>query len=885
MKNHTPIPPPLAKKFLNFFLKEDLAEEVLGDLDEQFSDLLKKRSPFRAKLKYWYQAFNYVRPFAFKKYKFGNSNHFAMLQNYYTVAWRNLARYKMYSAIKIGGFAIGIAACFLITLFIRDETSYDKHYANADRIYRLIGVFNDNGNIIKDVWFPAPFSPALKEDYAEVEKSGRFNPSSLFGAGENEIRRSDRVENLYEKDFTYIDQSLLEILEPKMIHGKLSDALVRPNSIVITRKKSEKFFPGENPIGKTFILNNDEKREYLITAVIEDFPKTSHISYEFFISLTEKEFWPGEQKAWNSSNYPTYVLLKPGVDADELAKKMTKGTIEKYFLPAMIAAGQTNAMELKDKAHLELQPITDIHLYSEDIHDFVSHGDIRFVWIFGSIAGFILLIACINFINLSTAKSANRAKEVGLRKVVGSHRANLVNQFLTESLLFSALSFVIGILLAWALLPYFNIVANKSLALPWKEWWFVPTIAGSMLAVGTIAGLYPSFYLSSFRPIEVIKGNLSRGSKRSGLRSALVMFQFTASIILIVSTVVVHRQMDFILHTKLGFDKDQVLLLQGTGTLGNKMQSFKNELLKIPSVKSASVTDYIPVSGTMRNGNSFYNRGRTTDHEANAQFWRVDEDYISTMGIELAEGRNFNIAMPTDSQSCVVNRQLLKELGIKNPLGTIITNGTEYTIVGVVEDFHFESMKEKIGSVVMVLGSSPGIVSVKLTANADTQTILKNISSTWDRFSDNQAIRFTFLDQSYARMYEGVRRTEMIFQSFSVLAIAVACLGLFALSAFMVEQRQKEMSIRIVLGAPGKNIFRLLTQDFIILVLASFVVAVPIGWYFMNTWLEDYEYKIQLSWDIFFLAGLTAVAIALITISYQSLKAARMNPVNSLRSN
>lgn len=881
-KNKT-IPPKLAQRFLLRFLRDDLTEEVTGDLDENFYTELKNKSRFRANLNYWRQVILYMRPFAIKKSRPHYSNHYSMFQNYFKIGWRNLSKQKMYSSIKIGGFALGIAACFLISLFIRDELSYDLQYPDGDRIYRVISSYNDDGSLDKGVWFQAPFANAIKEDYPEIEKAGRYNSSELFGAGSNEIRRADKVENTYEEGFTYADQELLDILGVRFIYGNPARALDEPNTIVITKRKADKFFPGENPLGKLFVLNSNDAVTYKIGGVIENFPRTSHLQFDFFITLKGLEFWPGEQSYWGATNYPTYILLRPGADVAQLEKKLS-GVVEKYMLPLWIKEGMANPQNEAGKLGLQLQPIKDIHLRSEGIQDRLSHGDIRFVWLFGGIAGFILIIACINFVNLSTARSANRAKEVGLRKTVGSLRSNIINQFLTESLLFSFFSFGLGVLLASLLLPYFNLLSAKSLSFPWNEWWLFPILLGAATMVGILAGLYPCFYLSGFKPINVLKGNLSRGSKNSATRSSLVVFQFTTSIILIISTLVIYRQVEYILNKNLGFEKEQVLLIQGTNTLGDQVKTFKNELLRVSQVTSATISDYLPIKGTKRNGNSFWNEGKKNESESvGSQVWIVDHDYVKTMGMKIVEGRNFSVDMPTDTMSIIINQSMAKMLELNDPIGKRIMNWRFYTIIGVVEDFHFESLRDEIGPLAMVLGISPSIVSIKVNT-ADMPGLIQTLTTIWKKFSPNQPIRYAFLDEQYATMYADVQRMGRIFTSFAVLAIIVACLGLFALSAFMVEQRSKEISIRLVLGASLKSIFNLLTLNFLRLVLISIIIAVPLAWYLMKKWLEDFTYKTEITWEVFALSGIMALCIAVLTISYQSIRAALMNPASSLRS-
>jgi len=803
-----------------------------------------------------------------------------MVKSYIIIAWRNLSRQKIYSSIKIGGFALGIAACLLIALFISDELSYDRHFPDGDRIYRVVIVYKDVG---KDVYLQAPFSNALKEDFPEVEQVGRIKPQELFGAGSNEVRRSDKNMNTYEEGFAYADQSLLDLLNVPMVYGNRAHALDEPSTIVISKRKADKYFPNEDPVGKTLIINNNLSKPYRIGGVI-NLPEKSHFQYDFLLTLKGLEFWPGEQTTWNANNYHIYVKLRQGTNASWFEAKLSD-IAKKYLIPSKLQAGYKDAEKLLERLSYELQPLSDIYLNSEGIRDNLNHGDVRSVWLFGIIAGFILVIASINFINLSTAKSANRAKEVGLRKTLGSNKVNLIGQFLTESVLYGVLSFVLGIILAEVLLPYFNMLLARSLVISWAALWrLLPLLTISSVIIGILAGLYPSFYLSSFQPISVLKGSLSRGSKRSTMRSALVIFQFTISIILIIGTLIIYRQFGYILNKKLGFDKEQVLLLHGANTIGDQVATFKNELLKLPDVQSVSIGNYLPIAGAKRNTNPFWNEGkRTTEPPVSGQFWQVDHDYINTMGMNIVKGRNFSIDMPTDSKASIINQTLAKELGLADPIGKGITHGYEtLTVIGIVEDFNYESLKQEIGGLCLALGNSPNIVSVKINTSDMSRTI-HSITGVWDAFSPNQPIRYTFLDESFARMYADVQRMGLIFSTFALLAIIIACLGLFALSSFMIVQRTKEIGIRKVLGASISNVVFILSKDFLILVVVSNVIACPVAYYFMNKWLQDFAYRIHVSWWMFILAGGLALVIALLTISWQAIRAATANPVEALR--
>jgi putative ABC transport system permease protein len=669
-----------------------------------------------------------------------------------------------------------------------------------------------------------------------------------------------------------------------MVYGERSKALAEPNTIVLTKRMAEKYFPNQNPVGKIMILNNDEKTLFKVGGVIKNFPSTSHLHYDFLLSLTNHELWPGEQNSWVASNYPTYILLRKGANPVQFQNKLGL-ILTKYYVPALKTLGNVGVEAAAKNAKILVQPITDVHLYSSNIDDRVEKGDIRFVWLFGAIACFILIIACINFINLSTAKSANRAKEVGLRKVVGSHRINLVFQFLVESILFSVLSFIIGILLAAVLLPLFNTLSAKSLTMPWNEWWLLPLIVIASVIVGLLAGVYPSFYLSSFKPIQVLKGQVSRGSRASVLRNGLVVFQFAISIILIISTLVIYNQTKYILNKKSGFDKDQVLLIQGANTLDGKAEVFKKEIQKLSQVKSVSISDYLPITGTYRDENPFWKEGRTKiDPSVGAQKWRVDRDYLKTMQIKLIAGRDFFKDEHSDSASAIINKAMADKLGLTNPIGQRITNTWEtFTVIGVVEDFNFESMKQEIGSLCMVLGNNrASIISVKMNGTDDKNNIA-SISSAWKNFVPNQSFRYTFLDESFARMYDDVQRTGNIFTSFAVFAIIIACLGLFALSAFMAEQRTKEIGIRKVLGASVNSITTMLSKDFVKLIIIAIMIASPIAWWTMNKWLQDFAYRIKIDWTFFMIAGTLALLIAVFTVSFQAIRAAVANPVKSLR--
>ncbi|MDY8137526.1 ABC transporter permease [Aquimarina sp. 2201CG5-10] len=802
-----------------------------------------------------------------------------MIRNYFKIAWRNIVKEKMFTAIKIGGFAIGITACLLISLFIRDELSYDQHYKNTDRIYRVVAEYKVNGEELKSVHFQLPFADALASDYPEILKAGKSNPSELFGAGARAFNIQGKDQSIFEEGFIYANQELLDILEIPILQGDAATALKKPFSIVISKSKADKYFPNGDAIGKTLVLDNDTSKTYMITGVMDKPLGKSHFEYDFLMEIED------ENMSWTNNNYFTYVLVDEKADIQQLEKKMLS-VIDKYIIPAYGSRGRSKEfMDVMKTSKLTLQPISDIHLKSTvNMNDGLKHGDLRFVWLFAAIAIFILLLACINFINLSTAKSANRAKEVGLRKTIGAFRKNLITQFITESVVFSIISFILGVALAWLLLPAFNSIAAKELMIPLGQWWFLPLIFIASLLIGVIAGLYPAFYLSAFKPVSVLKGNLRTGSKSGKLRSGLVIFQFTTSIILIIGTLIIYQQMNYILNKKLGYNKEQVLIIQGTNTLGNKVATFKNRLKQIPDVKQVSVSDYLPVDGTKQNGNTFQKVGdKNLNKSVPGQIWRVDHDYVKTLGLTITKGRDFSTEFASDSiNSILINKTMAKSLGLKDPVGKQISNGENWTIIGVLEDFHFKSLKEDITPLTLVVGNSPGMISVKMDTD-EVSNVLGSITTVWDNMMPNQSFRYTFLDQKFANMHDDVQRMGVIFNSFAMFALLVACLGLFALSAFMTEQRKKEISIRLVLGASFKSIYKILTVNFLKLVAISILIAVPIGWYLMQKWLEDFVYRIDMNWQVFAASGLLVLIIAVLTVSYQSIGAILVKPIKSLR--
>lgn len=816
-----------------------------------------------------------------------------MLKNYFKIAFRQLKKQKFYSTVNILGLAIGVACCLLIALFINDELSYDKQHPNAQNLYRIYIDYKMTGIERIGNAVPPILPRTLKAEIPEVKEVALLN--SYYGnAGSNLIRRQNDKNNQFEDKFAYIDQSFLELFHLPLApinNGPTStkDLLTKPNTILITKRIAEKYFNNSNPVGEIFILNDEVEQSFTITGVIENIPAQSHFHYDFFMSMSTLED-SRNNPTWVSNNYFGYVSLTPGTDPKTLESKLEEFTF-RNFGPEFKETFQTDLTALKNNGqHMKvgLQPVTDIHLYSDNrVPTLESQGDIRFVKLISAIAFFIFLIALVNFVNLSTARSSNRAKEVGLRKVLGSFQKQLITQFLTESVLMSIIAFIIGGSIAALFLPSFNDLAGKELVIPFTSISFIGTMLGISVIVGLLAGLYPSFYLSAFQPVKVLKGKLSMGAKSGWLRSGLVVIQFTISIGLIIGTMVVYSQMQYIQNKKLGFKKDQVLLIQDTYNIFDELPLFKDALQEIPEAKSVTISSYLPLDGGSRNSAVFYPEGKNSSaDQVLLQNWYIDEDYFSTLSMELIAGRNFKEELLSDSTSIILNETAVRtfKLGDK-PLGKKVTSpyyDDDYTVIGVVKDFNFESLKGKVEPLSFIRAMSSSVVSIKTTTN-EMDNLITKAESTWKKFAPSKPFRYDFLDDRFATMYKTEDRIGTLFGIFSLLAIFIACLGLLALATFMTEQRRKEIGIRKVLGASVPTIVFQLSKKFLTYVLIGLVIAIPIAWTYMGNWLNNFAYRINMEWWMFAAAGILAIGIAFVTVGLQSLKAALENPVDSIK--
>lgn len=808
---------------------------------------------------------------------------FFMIRNFLLVAFRNLRRNKAFSAINIVGLAIGIATCLLILLFVGHELSYDRYNDKANRIVRVTFQANMPGGMIKEADVMPPVGPTLKKDFPEVLEATRIR---TYGTP----RLSNGRQIFREDRFAFVDSSFFRVFTIPLLRGDTATALTQPNTIVITKAVARKYFGSEDALGKTMVFKDDNLAPMKVTGIIDEMPENSHFHFGLLASMAGLP--EANDPSWMNSNFFTYLLLPKQYDYKKLEARLPD-ELDKYagqqFQKGLgITLGDYR--KAGNSIDLLLQPLTDIHLHSNLTGEVEPNGDIRYVYIFGAIAVFILLIACINFMNLSTAGASKRAREVGIRKVLGSMKGQLLGQFLAESLLLTAVAMILAVALVYWTLPLFNGLIGQTVNIHWRSMpWLLPALIGFGLFTGILAGSYPAFFLSSFSPVAVLKGRLTSGKGGASLRSGLVVFQFFISISLIVGTVVVYRQLSYIRHERLGYDRDNVLVIQEVYWLGKNVDAFRQELLNDPRVASVSLSGYLP-AGQSYGNNYMVNPDGNASKLIKTVLYQVDDSYISTLGMQLAAGRNFSKAFGTDSSAVIVNETAARVFGWgQNALGHTLANtendGTRkvYRVVGVVKDFHFRSFHERITPLVMELGGDYSNMIVR-TRTSDYTGLFAKMKRYWADAKAEAPFSYSFLDERFNDSIKAEQTIGRILGIFAGLTIFVACLGLFGLATFTAEQRTKEIGIRKVLGADTHTIVALLSGDFLRLVGLAFLIATPIAWLGMNHWLQDYPYRITIGWQVFaFAAGLTLV-ITLLTISLRAVKAALANPVDSLRS-
>jgi len=798
-----------------------------------------------------------------------------MIKNYIKTAFRSLKKNKGFTAINVLGLALGLATCLLIVFYVFDEWSYDSYNVKADRIYRVNNDIKFAGNTKSYATVAAIAASAMKNSFPEVQETVRFLDRGGFNVKKD-------GQNIYEEHMINADPTIFAVFTLPMLNGDPATALKEPHSVVITESTAKKYFNRTNVVGQVLTFN--DTAFYKVTGVIKDIPAQSHFNFDFFISMSTLP----ESRANNwlfGNNFNTYLLLKPGADPSQLEAKF----------PAFIrknASGQLRQVlnltfDKLEKSgsyfRFNLTPLKQIHLQSNRIAELGINGNLQYVYIFSAIAILILLLACVNFINLSTARSANRAREVGVRKVLGSSRGYLIAQFLSESIMVTLIATLIAVFAAWALLPVFNHMSGKALAITSHSLtWLIPVLFVVIVLVGGIAGSYPAFFLSGFQPVDVLKGKIAGGFKGGRLRNFLVVFQFSISIFLIIGTLVIYNQLKYIQSKDVGFNRDQVLVVRNARFLRGQAQTFKQEVKQLPGVKNATLSTYLPTA-LARQGTILF-KDPIQKQSLSTQEWDVDEEYLNTLGMKLASGRNFSTQMPTDSSAIIINQTAANLLGFTNPLNQNLYEGNyKYHIIGVVKDFNFESLRNNVTPLVLTLTPNIGKVAIRVNS-ADIPALITQIGDKWKQLTPGHPFTYTFMDEDFNVIYNTEQRIGKIFIVFTSLAIIIACLGLFGLAAYAAEQRTKEIGIRKVLGADVTVIVAMLSTDFIKLVGIAILIASPLAWYAMQQWLQNFAYRVNLHWWLIASAGIAAILIAFVTVSFQAIKAAVANPVNSLRS-
>jgi putative ABC transport system permease protein len=808
-----------------------------------------------------------------------------MLKNYFRIAVRNLIKNKIFSFINVFGLAVGLTCCMLIAAFLFDELSYDKYPEHANQIYRLGLQVTQNGGIADYPDVDVAVGAGIKNTYPEVLASTRINDwNDIF------IHYQDK--QFKEQHVAFCDSNFLQLFSIPLIEGDDKTALVAPHSIVISKAFAKKYFGDEKAMGKALTIG---RGIFKVTGIIEKVPDNTHFHYDAFVSMTSNNY-AVTGHTWSNIGFYTYLLLNKDADPKKLEAKFPE-LISKYVVPEGardMGISLAEAQKGVGSWHFYLMPVTDIHLHSNTKYELEANSDIQYVYIFGALAVFILLLACVNFTNLSTASSAKRSREVGIRKVLGSVKDQLIFQFLTESVLLTCCAMLFALLFVYLLLPSFNHLSGKNMSiLFFLNYKAIIAAVGLIFFVGILAGIYPAFFLSSFQTISVLKGASSNTpAKRSGLRSGLVVFQFMISTALIIATIVVYQQLHFMQNKKLGYDKEQLLVLQDTYGLDSNQYSFKQRLLSDSRVINATISRDVPVGRAEGNmdGSEVYakeNKSNESASEIHANYFHVDLDYISTLGMKVIAGRNFSKDFHGDSAAVVINEAAVRDLGWKDNNTAldkrIISSGQhEFNVIGVVQDFNYASAKQKIAPVMMMLGRNFGGIMVKIKT-ADIESFLTDVKKDWNAYNSRTPFSYYFLDDKFASLYAAEEKTGQIFTMFAVIAVLIASLGLFGLVAFTTEQRTKEIGIRKVLGASINQVLVLLSKEFLLLVCVAFIISIPITWWAMHNWLNNFAYRINISWWIFLVAGLLAVLIALMAISFLAIKAAVANPVRSLR--
>ncbi len=855
-----------AGRILKYLYSRDYYIERSGDLEEAYDELLKETGLLRAKVWLWLQ----ILKLCLGIIRLSIIWRFIMFKNYLKITLRMTKQHKEYSVINIAGLALGIACCLLILFWVQDELSFDRFHENADHLYRIIEDLNFEGETIHIARTPSAVAPAILEEIPEVINSAIYlpAPSLLVTRGEN---------NFYENGVAFASPSFLEMFTFPFINGDKRTALENLSSIVITADAAEKYFDKQDPIGKMLKVNN--KYDFIVRGVIENVPRNSHLKFDFLLPFAALENMPGDigirwrpvMENWGVNFYFSYIQVAEHTDIPSLDGKIVD------FIREHSSVTSTK---------LHVQPVKKIHLYSNLVGDVEDNGSIKHVYIFSIIAFFVLLIACINFMNLTTAYSAKRSKEVGMRKVAGAKKGQIVKQFLGESIFLSLFAMIIAIAIMLLFLPVFNRLSGKDLGFDGANIagiFFI--LVAAALVTGILSGSYPAFYLSSFRPINILKGTNKSCTGKTVFRRFLVIVQFSLSIFLIIATIVVHKQLRFIQSSQLGFERDHVVCARLRGESAQYFQAVKNELARNPNILGVTAANQLPTH-IIYSVTGAYWEGKNPKDDVPFNFITVDYDFIQTLNLQLAQGRAFSEEFQSDrGEAFIINEKLAKMIGKESSLGEAFGfMGRRGRIIGVVKNFHFDNFYNEINPLVLMYNppESDNYLIIKISSSAISEN-LAFIEDAWNKTVPFYPFEFSFLDEDFSRQYRSEKRMGRLFNTFTFLSVFIASLGLFGLVSFIVNQRTKEIGIRRVIGASAADIVKILTKEFIVLVAVANVIAWPTAYYFMRQWLGNFVFKTNIHiWIFLFSAGI-AFVIALASVSYKTIKAATANPVDSLR--
>jgi putative ABC transport system permease protein len=807
-----------------------------------------------------------------------------MFSNFFKTALRNIFRHKTYVIINILGLAVGFACSLLIFLFVIHELSFDKYNKKYDRIYRLYLVGKMGESEFKGAWTAAPTARAFLEEFPEVEAAVRMQRWD-----ESLISIDDR--KFIESGIALADSSFFDVFTLQLLKGNPKKALTQPNSVVLTASQVTKYFGNEEAIGKHLRVGNDTTL-YTITGVMQDVPENSHFEFDILISfLTHPR---AQDDFWLSNSFATYILLREGASKASVESKIPN-IIEKYVGPQVekvLGMDLKAFVETGNQYGIFMQPLSDVHLNPEIGSDFKRANDRKYIYIFSAVAFLILIVAGINYMNLSTARSTKRSREVGLRKVVGSTKGLLVRQFILESILLTLISLVIAILLVELLLPLFNNMLQTNLKVGYfSRWYVIPGLLVLTVFIGFFSGSYPAWFLASFAPVKLLYGKVKMGVSNTRIRSTLVVIQFTISIILIMSSFVIYRQIQYMLSKDLGFDKEQLLVIRRADALQKKIKPFKEELKKIPDVINSANSTAVP--GYPNNNNGFQIEGRSAEQAYLMNVNWIDYDYLATYKIDLTEGRAFNREYTSDSATVIINQEAVRRFGLTNPFNTrfiqpgqTLKERTYLNVLGISKNFHYQALRQEIEPHVFILKPDrwdwAGYLTIRLGKDNMKETIAQ-IEKLWHSFTNDEPFQYFFLDQEFETFYKEEKRTAKIAVAFSILSILIASLGLFGLTSFATEQRAREISLRKVLGSSVRGIIMLFTKEFSILIALSTIPAWIISYFFMNKWLQNFKYHISLGFWKFILAIIIVMVIAFATVSYRTYRAALANPADVLK--